>query len=246
MKSLLIKLEGLALPQAKALLKRLGARGICHWVSTKYDTELLFQQQWVKEFKENQEAVLQYWKKYRYLDEINKVCRFTHDTTVLDVGCGISTVLHYVTGIRLGIDPLADEYLKLYKYPDGIQAMKGFGEDIPFVDEYFDVVFCSNALDHTTDPGKVVEEIFRALKNGGYFILTVEIFDFTSKKERNLAHPHSLEKEDVYSLIKSKFKIMFENESPWIGLRAYVKGSREASSKELIMILKKEFGEPST
>lgn len=54
--------------------------------------------------------------------------------------------------------------------------LRGVGENIPFPDEFFDAVFCSNALDHVEDPKKTVEEIHRVLKKGGYFILTVEIF----------------------------------------------------------------------
>ena len=227
----------LSLRPIRTLFKKMRFGRLFSFVIDKYDFELSFQGGWAKEFKENKSKVLEYWKKYRYLDEINNICKIDDNNRVLDIGCGISTVLHYIKGERFGIDPLADEYFKLYNYPEGIKIQKGFGENISFSSQFFDVVFCSNVLDHTTDPQKTVDEIFRVLKNGGYFVLTVEVFE--SKKQRDLAHPHCFTKEDIFSLIGTKFVIIFENISPWIGLRAYINGSRESHNEELIMVLKK-------
>ncbi|MCD4759331.1 hypothetical protein K8R33_00400, partial [archaeon] len=82
----------------------------------KYTAELTFQKGWAKEFKDNKEGVLEYWKKYRYFDVIQETCNFTDESKVLDVGCGISSVLHYVKGNKVGIDPLAEDYVKVYNY----------------------------------------------------------------------------------------------------------------------------------
>jgi ubiquinone/menaquinone biosynthesis C-methylase UbiE len=221
----------------KTLFKTFGFGRFLNFVYNKYDAELLSQREWVKEFKENRSKVLKYWKKYRYLDDINAICNITEDTKVLDVGCGVSTVLHYIKGKRFGIDPLADEYSKLYKYPEGMNIKKGFGENITFPDEKFDVVFCTNVLDHVTDPKKTVDEIYRVLKASGYFVLTLETF--REKITRGLAHPHSFIKRDVYSLLEGRFEMRFEKETPRIGLRAYVNNSRRSHDKGLIMILEK-------
>ena len=204
---------------------------------SKYTLALMFQKKWVKEFQNNKFKVLEYWKKYRYLNEINKICNIKKDMKVLDVGCGISTVLHFIDGERYGIDPLADEYKKLYSYPAGINIQKGYGEEIPFQDKYFHIVFCSNVLDHVSDPKKTCDEIYRVLRQNGFFILTIEIFK--EKTIRDPAHPHSLSKRDVHLLLKDKFEILLEKESPWIGLRNYVNGSRKSHKIELIIITKK-------
>lgn len=219
----------------RTTLKTFGFDRLQSFGYNKYAVELSFQVGWAKEFKQSKFKVLEYWKKYRYLDEINTICKITEDSKVLDVGCGISTVLHYVKGKKFGIDPLADEYLRLYKYPEGINIKKGFGEHIPFRDEYFDVVFCSNVLDHVTDQKKTVDEIHRILKESGYFVLTVELF--REKTKRNHAHTSSLTKRNVYSFLGDRFNTIFEKESPWIGIRNYVNGSRESHNEELIMIL---------
>ena len=64
---------------------------------------------WAKDFArpENQQKVLEYWRTHRHLDEILERVRPTAETRILDVGCGISTVLHYLPGERFGVDPLA-------------------------------------------------------------------------------------------------------------------------------------------
>jgi len=207
----------------------------------KYTSELAFQIEWERKFKDNKSKVLEYWRKYRYLDEINKLCNIKDDTKILDVGSGISTVLHFINGVRYGIDPLADEYKMIYSYPEGINIQKGFAEEIPFPDEYFDVVFCSNVLDHVTNPRKAVDEIHRVLKSSCFFVLTIEIFE--EKTRRGSGHPHCLTKRDVHLLLEKKSNIIFEKESPWIGTTSYVIGSmkyyRKYHNKELILISEK-------
>ena len=207
----------------------------------KHNNELAFQIEWERLFKDNKSKVLEYWRNYRYLDYINKICEIRDDSRILDVGCGISTVLHFVNGVRYGIDPLADEYKLIYPYPEGINIQKGFAEKIPFSDGYFDVVFSSNVLDHVTDPRKACDEIHRVLKLGCFFVLTVEIFE--EKIDRDPSHPHCLTKNDVHLLLDGKYSIIFEKESPWIGTTSYVLGSKKYymkyHNKELILISKK-------
>lgn len=220
----------------RLLLKRLGFQKIFNRIMSKSEGELIFQTAWVGKFKENRAKVLEHWRKYRCLDEIKGTCKFTPDKKVLDVGCGVSTILHFIAGERYGIDPLADEYLKMYEYPPGISVQKGVGENIPFPDDFFDVVFCSNVLDHTDNPRKVVEEIARVLKSKGYFISTVYIFGKTFK--RDPAHPYTFTREDVLSLIRDNFRIFFEEEFPLVDIYNG-EASRKADAKELILVLRK-------
>ena len=206
-------------------------------VLNKAEEELVFWELFVKKFKQNEHKLLEYWKEYRYLDEIQLRCNIAEDSKVLDVGCGISTVLHCVKGKRFGIDPLAEEYSKIYRYPEDMSIRKGFGEDIAFPDKYFDIVFCSNTLDHVEAPENTIAEVHRVLRADGYFVLTVELFE--AKIKRDPAHPNAFTKKDVCSLLEGRFQSVFEAESPWIGLRGYLDGSRKACNKELIMILRK-------
>ena len=218
----------------KEKIKRLGIQKLKYLIHSKYSTELTFQKQWLNEFLLSKDKVLEYWKKYRYLEKIIEVCKITKDKKILDVGCGLSSVLHFIKGKRFGIDPLADEYLKLYQYPKGIIIKKAFSEYLPFTDTYFDVVFCSNVLDHVTNPKKTVREMSRVLKEGGFFVLTVEVFD--AQTIRDPAHPQSFLVEDVLKLLRSDFKIISKNTSDWIGLRRYIEGSTKSMRSELVII----------
>jgi ubiquinone/menaquinone biosynthesis C-methylase UbiE len=202
----------------------------------KYYAELRFQRKWVGQFVGNEAKVLQYWKEYRYLDDIQRICQIDDSKTVLDIGCGISSVLHFVRGRRFGIDPLAEEYAKIYDYPPELTIRRGFGEKVPFPDKFFDVVFCSNVLDHTTDPERTLEEISRVLKRDGHFVMTVEIFE--DKAERDLSHPHSLTREDVEALLGRRFVVEFERTSPWMWLMSYVDGSKEVIGEQLVMVMR--------
>src|SRR3970282_2303598 len=84
---------------------------------SKEKAELMFQKRWAGIFSENKDKVLEYWKRYRYLDEIIAICRPTVASRILDVGCGISSVLHYLPGDKVGADQLADAYRKTYLSP---------------------------------------------------------------------------------------------------------------------------------
>ena len=57
--------------------------------------------------------------------------------------------------------------------------------DIPYGNEYFDVVICNHVLEHVDNDIKGMSEIFRVLKNGGFAILQVPISYKLSKTYEN-------------------------------------------------------------
>ena len=204
----------------------------------KESAELHFQTQWAREFASAPDQVLDYWQQQRHLSKIVDTAPISEESKVLDVGCGISTVLHFLPGKRHGIDPLADSYRQLYDYPEGIAVSQAHGEDIPFPDANFNFVFCSNVLDHTSNPTRVVAEIARVLEPGGYFILTVELNDEDEK--RDPAHPHNFSRDSTLALVEGDFELLWEESSPWIGLRRWCQGKREFKNYELILMLRRK------
>lgn len=237
MNNLVIDIIKISPPLAKKAFRKLRLHKLVAPFIDKHAAELAFQIEWAREFEGNRDKVLEYWKNYRYLDEINQILDLQDKSRVLDVGCGISTVLHFLKGDRYGIDPLGEEYKRIYTYPEGIQVTKADGENIPFADKYFDAVFCTNVLDHVTGPRMTIDNISRVLKDDGYFVLTVELFDDNVK--RDAAHPHSLTRTDIVGLLQDHFDICLEKESPWIGLRRYVNGKGAGKRKELVLVMKK-------
>jgi hypothetical protein len=95
--------------------------------SNKYYSELSWQNRWAPLFQNNVDKVLDYWRKYRFFDDITRLLSLTETSRILDVGCGMSTVLHFLPGERHGIDPLAEEYKRIYRYPDGTHITQGSG-----------------------------------------------------------------------------------------------------------------------
>ncbi len=53
-----------------------------------------------------------------------------------------------------------------------VDALVSDARRLPFVDEAFDGVFCSNVLEHTPDPSGVIAEIERVLRPGGWCYLS--------------------------------------------------------------------------
>jgi ubiquinone/menaquinone biosynthesis C-methylase UbiE len=101
---------------------------------------------------------------------------FFNGLRLLDVGCGPSGSLEWADNAleRIGVDPLANDYLKLGASKHKMKYVNACCEALPFEDEYFDVVFSFNALDHVDDLGKSVKEITRVLKPGGKFLLITD------------------------------------------------------------------------
>lgn len=48
-------------------------------------------------------------------------------------------------------------------------------QDIPYPDDYFDLIYCSNVLEHVKDDAKAMNELYRVLKPGGTALILVPI-----------------------------------------------------------------------
>ena len=209
-------------------------------VLAKYRMELRFQKSWASLYKKNFDKVLEYWRKYRFLNEIEEIVDFKN-TVVLDVGCGISTLLNHIEAKqKYGVDPLAEEYKIFFKYPEDVKVKVGRGENLRFPENIFDVVICSNVLDHTDDPSKTLDEIYRVLKPAGKLILTLEIFPNATKR-RDAAHPHTVTLKKLGILLRN-FKVVFHKKSAWIGFMAYIQSNGRCKTKtyEHVLVCVKE------
>lgn len=199
----------------------------------KHEAELLFQKVWALRFRRNPEVLEQYWREYREFDRIRPLV--AEGSRVLDVGCGISTILHALPGERIGIDALAESYKRLYDYPTDIQIEEASAEALPFGERFFDVVFCSNALDHMTSPERALAEMRRVLRPGGKLVLTVEVFE--GEAHRDPAHPHALDEPAVRRLLAgARFDVEYSALAPWIGISRYLEGVRTSDEQELLVI----------
>lgn len=221
-------------------IRRLGRRVIYRLKSNLHKDDCQFdwqKNQWLQLWMtpEIQAKCLEYWKRFRHLDDIRAEVPMSAGTRILDVGCGLSSVLHFLPGRRTGVDPLAKGYQSLYDYP--FEVVTAPGESLPWPDGEFDVVFCSCCIDQVTNPDKVIAEIRRVIRPGGHFILTCEVFA-EDGGARDAAHPHSITAEKLRDLGEG-FSILQSWSSPWYGMRNYALGLAPTAQLEHILLFRK-------
>lgn len=119
---------------------------------------------------------------------------------LLEVGSGPVSILAAGADEDLcaivAVDPLARIYrelLRLYDVPYPIQPVPGKGESLlkQFPVGSFDIVYSSNALDHTRSPAQCMEQMCRVLRRGGFMLLEGFEREGTEGKWKGL-HKHDL------------------------------------------------------
>lgn len=95
--------------------------------------------------------------------------------TVLDLGCGIGNILERIdTGILYGIDISAVQVERAKKrLGSRVKLLKSPGENMPFEDAFFDRILCTEVFEHTLNPGLILNEMHRVLKNEGLISLSI-------------------------------------------------------------------------
>jgi len=112
------------------------------------------------------------------LRRIARWARQVAPTSVLDVGCG-EGVLFDVLGRDaqvLGVDLSGDSLRasrRLHANSRVVQADGAGG--LPFSSHTFDLVVCSEVLEHVPEPAQLIAELWRVCSQDGWVILTVPI-----------------------------------------------------------------------
>ena len=102
------------------------------------------------------------------------------DFTILDVGCSTGHCTAYVAqyvkeATGTDIDKAAISTAKLeYKDVQNVHFLYADSMNLPFEDDVFDVVICTQVYEHVPDSNRLMDEIHRVLKSGGccYFAAT--------------------------------------------------------------------------
>ena len=147
--------------------------------------------------------------KYGWHNWVFDQYNFSENIKVIEFGCGTGNTWvnkndklpKNVNIILTDISPLMIEKIKgkfdnnekfSYKIMD-IQ-------EIPFEDEYFDVIIANHMLYHVPDLGRALSEVKRALKNDGIFYTTT------------IGNLHLKELEDVYRIFERFAKFSYSSE----------------------------------
>ncbi|TDT62308.1 class I SAM-dependent methyltransferase [Fonticella tunisiensis] len=102
------------------------------------------------------------------------------DKICADLGCGtgfISQALSLEAKIVFSIDSAKNMLRELHntaraREMNNIYPIKGSMEDLPLFDNSIDAIYTNMALHHVPDAKKAINEMYRALKNGGTVVIT--------------------------------------------------------------------------
>ncbi len=106
--------------------------------------------------------------------------------SVLDVGCGAGITLRHLATMApgkiaryVGIDRLAERLQPRYRDIEGIDvAFHNVDLDDPWDFGRFDVVWCSEVIEHLTDDLGQIAKMKRAVRPGGTVLITTPCLDF--------------------------------------------------------------------
>lgn len=144
----------------------------------------------IKVWEEGKKGEIAYWRgwltgrgrRYQNLRPLSPLFDFMiggkKRVRIANLGAGALNMLgDFRDNVRVTVvssDLLADEYKNLHgefsiKPPTPVE--KQDMTSLTYQDNSFDIVYCANALDHTQDPYKALQEMVRICKPGGWIYL---------------------------------------------------------------------------
>ncbi len=133
---------------------------------------------------------------WKYLNE--KTDLFNSDKKIRLLHFAPEKAFYDIFSINQNIEYVAcDLFPESFRYRGKVKIKKADITNIPFEENYFDVVLCSHVLEHIPDDILAMSELYRVMKKGAWSILQVPIdytrettyedFSITTPKEREKA-----------------------------------------------------------
>jgi ubiquinone/menaquinone biosynthesis C-methylase UbiE len=122
-------------------------------------------------YRDRYKAMRQGWRTSG--EELEALVRghLTERSRILDLGCGRGGLVELLwrdVELAAGLDP--DVQSLAEHRSEGMPVIRGRGENLPFVNESFDLIVCLWVLEHVERPEDVFNEVRRVLRPGGHFI----------------------------------------------------------------------------
>jgi SAM-dependent methyltransferase len=113
-----------------------------------------------------------YWQRKRYKHVTDLIAG---EGPVLDVGCGSSQIIGALPEGSVGVDILLRKLRYGRKF--GTPLVQASGFELPFPDESFNCVLCSQVIEHVPKESPVLDELCRVLAPGGRLVLGTPDYD---------------------------------------------------------------------
>ena len=113
-----------------------------------------------------------FWQRsrYRYITEL-----IEGQGAVLDVGCGSSHIIGALPPGSVALDVLVNKLRFARRF--AVPLVRGSGFALPFADESFPCVLCSQVIEHVPMVPSMIDELVRVLKPGGRLVLGTPDYD---------------------------------------------------------------------
>ncbi|MDB5227522.1 MAG: Methyltransferase type 11 [Bacteroidota bacterium] len=117
-----------------------------------------------------------YWN--NLLLSLSEYIEFPVGKNILDAGCGPAGIFMVLSGNTVdALDPLLDRYKSLEHFiPEKYPRINFINASIEALDheEKYDLIFCMNAINHVNDIELCYDNLVKALKSGGYLIISTD------------------------------------------------------------------------
>lgn len=140
---------------------------------------------------------------------------WTYGENILEIGGGATPlVTHTKFQNQFLVDPLMDFYVENFPsvFPSGADCQKSKGEDLPYKDDYFDMLISRNVLDHVDDVDECIKEMKRVLKPGGLAYIGMNVFAGPLLVYKTIfkdpEHPYTFSESSFINLISRNFSIL--------------------------------------
>jgi ubiquinone/menaquinone biosynthesis C-methylase UbiE len=126
---------------------------------------------------ESKNPILRYIEKKR-IKKIIELAHLSRTDKIIDVGCGEGYMLSLlppakkVVGFDISKIALNKAQKLLFQKKD-VQLIYGDARELPFADNSFDKILCSEMLEHVPEPQVVIKEFQRILNKDGIVVISV-------------------------------------------------------------------------